>query len=229
MRIQALINWLYRRRTKDHLKHLDLLNEFRTALSQQANEVEAASAMQMYDISKVCENLMLGVLREIYGWRNLRNLNADEKANFPGIDLADDKAGIAIQVTATSDLDKVKDTVKAFLKHGLDEKYQRLIVYVLGRRQGSYSQDAIDRVSGGRVKLSASDDILDYRDLCGAAADVGPKQLAAALEVVREYMRGGVARGLSEEDCRRSPSVRLRSAACRSTLAIGPAARRRCC
>ena len=191
---------MHRRRTKDHLKHLDLLNEFRTALSQLATEVEAASAMQMYDINTVCENLMLGVFGEIYGWRDLRNLNAAEKSNFPGIDLADDKAGVAIQVTATSNLDKVKDTIKTFLGHGLDKKYQRLIIYVLGRRQGSYSQDAIDRVAGDRVKFSATDDILDYRDLCGAAADVGPKQLAAALEVVREYMRGGVARGLSEED-----------------------------
>lgn len=156
--------------------------------------------MQMYDINKVCENLMLGVLREIYGWRDLRNLNADEKANFPGIDLADDKAGVAIQVTATSNLDKVKGTVTTFLKHGLGKKYQRLIIYVLGRRQNSYSQDAIDQAAGGGVKLSATEDIIDYRDLCGAAAVVSPKQVAAALEVVREYMRGGIARGLSETD-----------------------------
>jgi len=156
--------------------------------------------MQMYDINKVCENLMLGVFREIYGWRDLRNLNADEKANFPGIDLADDKAGVAIQVTGTSNLDRVKDTVRTFLKHGLDTKYQRLIIYVIGRWQGSYSQDAIDRISGDRAKLCVADDNIDYRDLCGAATDVSPKQLAAALEVVREYMRGGVARGLSEED-----------------------------
>jgi hypothetical protein len=185
---------------KARLKHLDLLNEFRVAMSQLATQIEAASAMQMYDIHKVSENLVLGVLRELYGWRHLRNLNSTERANFPGIDLADDVAGVAIQVTATPTLDKIKSTIETFLAHGLDKKYQRVVVYVLGRKQASYSQDAIDRAAKGQFKLDASKDILDHRDVCGVAVDVDPKQLVAALEGVRTYMRGGVARGLGEED-----------------------------
>lgn len=169
-------------------------------MSQLATQIEAASAMQMYDIHKVSENLVLGVLRELYGWRHLRNLNSTERANFPGIDLADDVAGVAIQVTATPTLDKIKSTIETFLAHGLDKKYQRVVVYVLGRKQASYSQDAIDRAAKGQFKLDASKDILDHRDVCGVAVDVDPKQLVAALEVVRTYMRGGVARGHGEED-----------------------------
>lgn len=185
---------------KERLKHLDLLNEFRTAMSQMATQVEAASAMQLYDIHKVSENLVLGVLRELYGWRHLRNLNVTERANFPGIDLADDVAGIAIQVTATPTLDKIRSTIETFLSHGLDKKYQRVVFYILGRKQASYSQEAIERVARGQFKLDTSKDILDHRDVCGVAADVDPKQLVAALEVVRAYMRGGVAGGLGEED-----------------------------
>ncbi|MEJ8814265.1 SMEK domain-containing protein [Variovorax ureilyticus] len=182
------------------MKHLDLLNEFRIAMSQLAAQVEAASAMQMYDIHKVSENLILGVLRELYEWRQLRNLNSTERANFPGIDLADDVAGVAVQVTATPTLDKIKSTIETFLAHGLDKKYRRVVVYVLGRKQASYSQDAIDRAANGRFKLDTATDILDYRDVCGIASHVDPKQLVAALEVVRTYLRGGVARGLGEED-----------------------------
>lgn len=182
------------------MKHLDLLNEFRAAMSQLASQVEAASAMQLYDIHKVSENLVLGVLRELYGWKQLRNLNASERTNFPGIDLADDVAGVAVQVTGTPTLDKIKSTVGTFLKHGLDKKYQRVIVYVLGRKQASYSQDAIDRAGNGKFRLDTGKDILDQSDICSAAAEVEPKQLAAALEVVRAYMRGGVTRGLGEED-----------------------------
>jgi hypothetical protein len=185
---------------KARLKHLDLLNEFRELMSQLVTQVEAASAMQMYDINKVSENLVLGVLRELYGWRHLRNLNSTEKANFPGIDLADDVAGVAVQVTGTPTLDKIKSTVGTFLKHGLDGKYKRVVVYVLGRKQTSYSQDAIDRAGDGNFKLDAGKDILDYSNICSAAAEVDPKQLVAALEVVRTYMRGGVGRGLGEED-----------------------------
>jgi hypothetical protein len=109
-------------------------------------------------------------------------------------------AGIAIQVTATPTLEKIRSTIKTFLAHGLDKKYQRVVVYVLGRKQASYSQNAIDRVSKGQFKLDTAKDILDYRDVCGVAIDVEAKKLVAALEVVRTYMRGGVARGHGEED-----------------------------
>lgn len=169
-------------------------------MSHLATQVEAASAMQLYDIHKVSENLVLGVLRELYGWRNLRNLNATERTNFPGIDLADDVAGVAIQVTATPTLDKIKSTIETFLAHELNKKYQRVVVYVLGRKQSSYSQDAIDRAAMGQFKLDAGKDILDHRDVCSVAVEVEPKQLVAALDVVRTYMRGGVASGLGEED-----------------------------
>lgn len=185
---------------KASLKHLDLLNEFRISMSQLATQIEAASAMQLYDIHKVSENLVLGVLREIYGWRHLRNLNSTERANFPGIDLADDVAGVAIQVTGTPTLDKIKSTIGTFLRHGLDKKYQRVVVVVLGRKQASYSQDAIDRAGDGKLRFNAGKDILDQSDICSAAAEVEPNQLTAALEVVRAYMRGGVASGLGEED-----------------------------
>lgn len=182
------------------MKHLDLLNEFRVAMSQLASQIEAASAMQMYDIHKVSENLVLGVMREIYGWQHLRNLNSTERTNFPGIDLADDIEGIAVQVTATPTLEKVKSTVGTFLKHGLEKRYQRVVIFVLSRKQTSYSQYAIDRAGDGKFKLDASRDILDQSDICSAAAEVEPRQLAAALEVIRAYMRGGVASGLGEED-----------------------------
>lgn len=169
-------------------------------MSQLVTQVESSSAMGHFDIHKVSEGLVLGVMRELYGWRKLRNLNAEERVNFPGIDLADDTAGVAVQVTGTSTLEKVKGTVETFLAHGLEKRYQRLIVYVLTRKQSTYSQDAIDRVASGRISVTASDDILDVRDVCAKAASVEPRQLSAALEVARSYMRGGVGAGLSEAD-----------------------------
>ncbi|WP_238500772.1 SMEK domain-containing protein [Ralstonia insidiosa] len=117
------------------MKHLDLLNEFRDLMAQLEKQVEASSAMGSFDIHKVSEGLVLGVLRELYGWTGLRNLNATEKANFPGIDLADDHAGVAVQVTGTPTLDKIKTTIETFLKHGLEKRYRRLITYVLVRKQ----------------------------------------------------------------------------------------------
>lgn len=169
-------------------------------MSQLVTQVEASAAMSQFDIHRASEGLVLGLLRELYGWPRLRNLNTEERTNFPGIDLADDEARVAVQVTGTPTLDKIKGTVSTFLTHGLDKRYDRLVIYVLTRKQGSYSQDAIDKVSLGRVNVSAHDDILDVRDVCAKASTVDPKTLANALEVLRSYMRGGVAAGLAEED-----------------------------
>ncbi|MCA8415068.1 SMEK domain-containing protein [Burkholderia multivorans] len=182
------------------MKHLDLLNEFRQLMALLEKQVEASSAMGSFDIHKAAEGLVLGVLRELYGWKGLRNLNATEKVNFPGIDLADDDAGIAIQVTGTPTLDKIKATLETFLRHGLEKRYQRLLMYVLVRKQSSYSKDAIERTVNGKIDFDIANDIVDMRDICAQAASVEPSRLSAALEVVREYMRGGVAAGLSEED-----------------------------
>jgi len=182
------------------VKHLDLLNEFRETMAALSAEVEASSAMQLYDIHKVSENLILGVFRELLSLRGLRNLNAAEKVNFPGIDLLDDQSRVAIQVTATASLGKVKETLEMMLKHRLDDRCDRLIVYVLTRKQASYSQSSIDSATQGRITFRESEDILDFRDVCAVAANAEPGRVLAALEVVRAYRRGGVARGLSPED-----------------------------
>lgn len=188
------------------MKHLDLLNEFRELMAQLERQVEASAAMGHFDLHKVSEGVVLGVLRALYGWARLRNLNADERANFPGIDLADDEARVAIQVTGTPTLDKIKGTIGTFIKHDLDQRYSRLLVYVLTHKQSSYSQEAIDRVADGKIQFKVADDVIDMRNVCAQAANAEPRQLSAALDVVRAYMRGGVPAGLSETDFDPPPS-----------------------
>lgn len=181
------------------MKHLDLLNEFRGLISQLRQEVEAAGAMQHYDIHKVSENVMCGLLKEFCGWKDLRNLNADQK-NFPGIDLADDSARIAIQITATADLGKIKHTLETFISNRLQDKYDRLIVYILTARQASYSQSAIDSVTNGKFSFDEKVDVWDYQSLCASAADSAtPQQLVSAINHLKAYLRG-VPIGLADED-----------------------------
>jgi SMEK domain-containing protein len=70
-------------------------------------------------------------------FRNLKNVNA-ERRNFPAIDLADDKLKVGVQVTATGSLEKIKSTLATAIRHGLHEKYSRIVVYVLTKEQDSY-------------------------------------------------------------------------------------------
>lgn len=180
------------------MKILDLQNEFRGLVAQFRNEIEAASAMGHFDAHKVAENVICGLLRELCDWPDLHNLNA-EQVNFPGIDLADDTNRIAVQVTATADIAKIKHTIEQFISHDLHQRYDRLIVYVLTTKQGSYSQAAIDTAGEGIIQFSANQDIWGYQELCTKAAEASPQKLQAALNHLKEYLRG-VPMGLADED-----------------------------
>ncbi|MCG8521118.1 MAG: SMEK domain-containing protein [Pseudomonadales bacterium] len=177
---------------------LDLQNEFRELIARFRQEIEAASAMTQFDAHQVAENVICGLLRELCDWPDMHNLNADQ-ANFPGIDLADDTARVAVQVTATADIGKIKHTIDTFIRHNLHEQYDRLVLYVLTAKQGSYSQSIIETACQGKVKFSSSHDVWDYRELCAKAAEAPPKRLQAAVDHLKAHLRG-VPIGLADED-----------------------------
>lgn len=155
--------------------------------------------MELYDLARISEQLVLGTFKEIFDLPALRSMNA-EKKNFPGIDLADDTKRVAIQVTASTDLDKVKTTLDTFLRHRLNAKYDRLIVYVLTDRQTTYSQAALDGIQANRFSFSAQDDIIDYQGFLSKASNSSPAKVLKALEAIRVFNRGGIASGVSAED-----------------------------
>ena len=181
------------------MKHLQLIDQFREELTKLSHEVKMSVSMEHYDINKICEEVFCGVFIEIFGFKNLRNLNKEEKNNFPGIDLADDEAKVAIQVTSEKTLGKIKDSLKTFINYNLQETYNRIIFYILTEKQGSYSQASIDSVCQGKIEVDAGRDILDKTDLASEAAKAQPKNLNRAVKILLTYMQG-CAVGLSEQD-----------------------------
>lgn len=92
-------------------------------------------------------------------------------------------------MTATPTLEKIKETISTCKRHGIDSRIDRLIVYVLTRRQDSYSQGAIDKLKCS-FSFSTKNDVLDFRSLSSVAGTVDPVQLAAAVEVLESYTKG---------------------------------------
>lgn len=182
------------------MKQLEIITQLSRELSELVTEIEAHSAMQLYDINTVAENVVLRLFQELWDLPNLRNLNAQEKKNFPSIDLADDVAKVAIQVTATSSIDKVKSTLETFVRHDLQASYARLYVYILTRKQGSYSKKATDAATGGQFIFNPESDVLDFRDLLAKAPHAKPQRVKNALDVVVAYRSGANGVGLSEAD-----------------------------
>ena len=172
------------------MKHAELLNQFREELSRLRYEVEASAAMGHFDVNKISEDVVCGVFKALYGFVNLRNLNEDGGQNYPGIDLADDEAGVAIQVTSDKTLDKVKDSLGTFIRYGLHEKYDRIIFYILTRKQDSYSAAVIKEICDEKVAFDVTSDILDFTDLATRAATADPHRLKQAADVLGAYMRG---------------------------------------
>lgn len=181
------------------MKQQELINRLRDELAKIVVQIEGGTAAGLTDQNKIAENLICGLLREILALPHLSNLNAVKRANYPAIDLADIEKRVAVQVTATPTLQKVKDTLRKFLDNDMDRSFTRLIIYVITRKQDSYSQTAIAKITGQRIGFDCKADILDFRDLLERAVQIEPARLSAALSVVEAYSRG-IPIGLADQD-----------------------------
>jgi hypothetical protein len=127
-------------------------------------EIKGATAMNRTDANHVSEVVLLPMLAQLFNCPHLRNLNELERLNYPGIDLADDEARVAFQITSTRNSAKIKETLITFVNEELYTKYDRLTFYILTERQRSYS-GSFDAAIQGKFQFDKDRDIVDYRDL----------------------------------------------------------------
>jgi hypothetical protein len=83
------------------------------------SEVGVDNQMGHFDINKIVEDIYMHILNDVYGW-DLKNANL-LKENFPAIDLIDEQNMILIQVTSTTDTNKLRGTIEKF--KNLDDEY----------------------------------------------------------------------------------------------------------
>jgi SMEK domain len=100
------------------------------------------------------------LLNRLYGF-HLHNLNILAQ-NFGTIDLGDEAAQIAIQVTSRSDLEKVRTTVSAYGEKQLNDQYGHLVVLNIGAPRNHQKQTI--KGSNG-VELCTKADIWTIADL----------------------------------------------------------------
>lgn len=86
--------------------------------------VKTLSKQGKTDLNRQCESFFATVLNHIDG-SDLKNVN-EEKLNDAAIDLADEGRRRCVQVTATSDSSKIKETIATFIRHELYKKYDEL-------------------------------------------------------------------------------------------------------
>ena len=150
------------------MKLLHSQNRINELMSRFVAQIHGATAMGRTDINHVAETILIPLFSEIFDLHNLKNLNATEGKNFPGIDLGDENARIAFQVTSTSSSSKVKNTLQKFVDHKLYKKFDKLIIYILTEKQSSYSGSGYEEIIQETFTFDKDKDIIDYRDILRA-------------------------------------------------------------
>lgn len=146
------------------MKALEARNRINELMALFVTQVKGATAMGQSDINRVAETVLIPLFREIYGLKDLQNLNL-EKSNFPGVDLGDAKKKVAIQVTSTAEAAKIKKTLEKFVAHDLHKRYNRVIVYILTEKQNTYTGKGFDDILGNVLVFDKENDIHDFTDV----------------------------------------------------------------
>ena len=111
---------------------------------------------QRYDINHDCENFYCRLLNFLWN-KNFVNTNT-VKRNSAGIDLADDSARIAVQVTSNISSEKIQSTLDKFVDHGLRAKYDEIYMLYID------SKPKFDKKRKNAVEFKFKDKGTVYED-----------------------------------------------------------------
>ncbi|HBG34883.1 MAG TPA: hypothetical protein DDX01_05985 [Holosporales bacterium] len=150
------------------MKRKEYLEEIKNYFVRLVTEVRINTACGHYDINKIVEDFYLPILGLIYNCPNLINLNVGE-ANFPAIDLGCHSSRVSFQVTSTSDSKKIANTLIKYKEHGLDAKFNRLIILIITEKQRKYSSKEVLEAAKA-IGFDVEKDIIDYTSILKIAS-----------------------------------------------------------
>lgn len=127
------------------MKQQELLQLITKYFSRFSEQVKIQNANSEFSINVHAENVLIQILNIIFD-ADFENTNYAENKNYASIDLRDRKEKFSIQVTATSNITKVKETLTTYIEKKHHKIFDKLIILVLTGRQNSYSKEAIDKV-----------------------------------------------------------------------------------
>lgn len=144
--------------------------------------VEQSSHLNLQDINIHAENFFRDLLNLAFGY-HLKNINIVEP-NATAIDLGCDDSRIAIQVTSTSGISKIRHTHSRFTAKRLQDKYDRLVVLIVGQKK-AYAEAAL---GDDGFSISLSDDVWDFRDLSRMIGDLTLPGLQRCYDFLRDEL-----------------------------------------
>lgn len=142
----------------------DKINDISTNLSILIYQVKLKNKANLNDINTLLETAFKEILNIIYDY-NLINLN--NKYLYPAIDLGDERAKIAFQVTSEKSIQKIKDTIKKFEENNLAIKYTKLKFLIIDEKTQYSKKHNIDK-----PYFTLKEDILSCFELVNIIKDI---------------------------------------------------------
>jgi NACHT domain/Pentapeptide repeats (9 copies) len=111
------------------MNQLDDLHKIKTYLSRFSEQVRILNSNDDFSINILAEDLLIVLLNRVFNLQ-LINMNGVQR-DYPAIDLLDESARIAVQITATPAAGKISECIEKFYRHGLYKKADRLVFFIL--------------------------------------------------------------------------------------------------
>lgn len=142
------------------MKEVDLDNEIKRLLTWIVVCIKTDNYQGLSDINVYSESFSAGILNHIWDC-NLKNLNTYTDRNYPGIDLGDETAEIAVQVTSTDVREKVTHTITNFESNPNNECYKKLYIVIFKDEKHEYQSFT----TNGKYEFDKAN-ILSLNELC---------------------------------------------------------------
>ncbi len=135
-------------------------------------EIYCLTKQGLYNQNLHCEYLIKNILNIVYDW-DLINLNTVTH-NYPSIDLGDFTTRVSVQVTSTKSSTKVSGTLKKFFKHNLNKQFDKLYIFILTQKQGSYT---ITEKQDSLMLFDENEHIMDFDTIINLLYSIGEEKL----------------------------------------------------
>jgi len=150
-------------------------------LTQLQMRISMFNSLNMQDINIHAENFFRDLLNLSLGY-NLININISQR-NAQSIDLGDETARVAIQVTSTSDFSKIEHTYTGFVTSGLPRKYDRLIILIATEKK-QYRKKTLG--GSGEFCLSISRDVWDIKTVASEINNLSLEAMIKCSDFLRD-------------------------------------------
>ena len=134
-------------------------------------QIENLNSLSLYDANIFSEHTLCELLNIVFDY-NLINANLIS-ANFPSVDLVDKTNKIAIQVTSTSQKNKIQTTLNKFSEKRLYLEYDKIFIIILGNKRKKYSNLLISP----EISFEQAEQILDFKSLLNIIARLPLKRI----------------------------------------------------